>query len=67
MLRARTECASADAYTGYRPPTCKCDACIDKFVFVKAEQIMHNELHDDPMLVRLIAGQIIETLGKRQP
>ena len=70
-MRAKTECNAARHYNGFRPPTCNhnhpCDACIDKFVLTKLEQIMHNELHDDPMLVRQVAGQVVEVLGKRQP
>lgn len=65
MPRLR-KCNSADAYRGYNPPRCGCDECIDKFVMMQADRIMHNELHDDPMLVRNIAAQIVATLAKRE-
>ena len=71
MPRLRTDCERN--HNGYRPPVAcapsqhPCDKCIDRFVLTKAEQIMHNDLHDDPMLVRRVAALIVETLSKRQP
>lgn len=71
MPRARTRCNAAEHYRGQRKPICNdnhpCDACIDIYVRTKTEAIMHNDLHDDPMLIRFIAGNILEVLGQRQP
>jgi hypothetical protein len=65
-----TRCNSADQYRGIRKPICQgkhaCDACIDIYIRATAEKIMHNDMHDDPFLVRRLAANIVEVLGRRE-
>lgn len=69
--RRRTACGSSLNYQGMRKPSCNggdpCDACIDIYVIAQAEKIMHNDLYGDPMLVKRLAGNIVEVMRQRKP
>lgn len=60
------KCTYADRYQAFKKPTCGCQTCTDKYVLHVADRILHNQLHDDPYLIKALAANIIEVIGAKK-